>query len=379
MSFLDDLADAIQAPLYSVACLLSPSAFSLGFGIPPSFTASMTIPADCGRPPAPEFAPMLAAQCPVLYNVRVNVYKPDGSVFGPIDFTNVQGPIRSIGGEWVTDFFNNVRYRVVVVCPNDTEAPTPGFRKFGPLTSYTDPGRASRTILVSATRVDGQPDDCGASSGDPPPTQPPVTTTLGPINLTFGGNTYNLGSPQVTIYAPVEIAIYGGIHLPATVKFPPSAAFPVGINFPIYLTLPGLQINRRISFVNLDLSTKINSITTVNVFPQGGGGGRSLPTVRRLIGLRVVSTLAEGNPLTIINGGADAPNLYVPRLAVVRFIPPEGFSTEVSVDQDVKTLNQYIPVPWFYGAADYRLLANVGVSCEVTPIYANIADLVQPD
>lgn len=379
MSFLEAVADAIQAPLFSVACLLSPSAFSLGFGVPPSFSASAVIPADCGRPPAPEFGPMLSGQCPTLYNVRVNVYRPDGTTFGPIDFSNVVGPIRSIGGEWVVDFFNNTRYRVVVVCPNDTEPPTPGFRKFGPFTSYTDPDRASRTILVSANRVDGLPDNCGPSTGQEPPPQPPTTTNIGPINVTFGGNTYNLGSPQVTFYAPVNIPIYGGIHIPVTVNFPPSVGFPVGINLPVYLSLPGLQINPKISFFNFDLSTEIKNITTINTFPQVGGGGGGLPTVRRIIGLRVVSTIGDGAPVTVINGGPASPNLYVPRLATVRFIPPSGFPQNVSVDQDVKSQNQYIPVPWFYGADDYRVLANVGVTCNATPVYANIADLVQPD
>ena len=379
MTFLESLADALQAPLRNVLCLLNPSTFNVAVGIPPSYSTGLSYPADCGIPPAPVDAPVLGGQCNTLYKVTVNVRRPDGSIFGPIDFRNVAGPIRSVGGEWQPNFFGDQFFRVVVVAPNDIEPPTPGFRKFGPLTSYVDNGFVSRAYLVSLTREDGLPDNCGDSPGSPPPAQPPQTGSIGPINITVGGVTYNLGGASVNIYAPVNIPIYGGLHIPISVRFAPSIAFPGGTNLPVYLSLPDLNINTRISFYNFDLSTEIKNLTLKVSFPDAtGGGGGELPSSERLIGLQVLSTVSPDAPITVINGGSSAPNLYVPRLATVRFTPPEGFPSLVAVDQDVKSLDQWVPVPWFYGAGGYTILPNVGVECAVTPVYANIANLVQP-
>lgn len=380
MSFLEALADAIQAPLRNAVCALNPSAFSVGVGVPPSFSLGAVFPASCGQPIAPQVTPVLGGQCPTLYNVSIGVVRPDGTVFSPIDFANVVGPIRDVGGEWTTDFFGNVRFTAVLTAPSDTEPPTPGFRKFGPFSGFTDPTRAARAYIISIARVDGLPDNCTSTGTPTPPTQPPQQVSIGPISVSFGPNTFNLGSPQVTFYAPVNIPIYGGIHIPVTVRFAPSIAFPGGVSMPIYLTLPELNINPRISFFSVDLSPEIKPLTVNVTFPQGpgGGSGGDIPTVERLLGVNVSCTVNPGARPSLITDPLTTADLYVPYLGIVRFTPPSAFSTNLSVDVPIKTLEQFVPCPWFYGAEEYDILPNAGVEITSAPVFADIADLVKP-
>lgn len=379
VNFLEALADALQAPLRGAMCALTPSAFSVGVGYPGSLSIGAVFPNTCGQPVPPEISPVVGGQCPTLYNVNIGVRRPDGTLFAPIPFANVQGPITGVGGEWIEDFTGQLRFTAFIIAPNDTEPPTPGFRKFGPFTGYADPTKASRSYIVSIARVDGLPDNCGSGGTPPPPPAPPPTGTTTNITFDFGGITYNLGSPTFTIYPTVNIPIYGGLHIPINLTFAPSIGFPGGINLPVYLSLPDLNINPRISFFNLDLSAEIKAPEVKITFPDPPATiSPDLEYVERLVGLEVVTELATPNRNSSITGSGSASDLLVPWLAIVRFVPPDGLGYSESIDIPIKTLEQYVPVPWFYGADGYTILENQGVTCSVTEIRAEVANLVKP-
>lgn len=219
--------------------------------------------------------------------------------------------------------------------------------------------------------MDGQPDTCGNPGPPPPPSAPPQfgPFVFAPFNFFIGGfGNVNI-SGTFTFRPAINIPISGGVHIPVDVNINANAFFTAGVSFPVYLRFPSLTVNTGISFNNnLDITPQIN-------FPRRGS---DIPTVRRIIGVNVVSTLTQNAPITIINGNNGAPNLNAPRLAIVRFNPPAAISNRQSIDIDVKTANQFVPVPWFYGAESFTVLNNVGVSTVATPVFGNIADLVQP-
>lgn len=383
MSFFDALADALQSPLRNAMCLVRGTT-SLGVSIGTDAAASLTlgynIPNDCNQPIPPEISPVVGrGQCDnVLYRVFWNVRRPDGQIvqWGP--FTNVVGPITGIGEEWTTDFFNNILHTTVIFCPNDTEQG--GVRKFGPYSAYTDATRAARSFIRLIERQDGQPDNCTQSNPPPNPTpQGPVTINLPDFPITFGGTTINLNG-NATFNPIVNIPVYGGIHIPINVNLNPNIYFPGGINLPVYLRLPSLTINPSISFFNVSVAPEIKPKLSISVFPPSPEpSGEGLSYTTRLIGVRVLSTVAQTSPVSVINGVNGSTNLYVPRLATVRFVPPSFVSSQESIDIDVKTLDQFVPVPWVYGASSYTVLPNVGVTVQATPITAQVADIVRPE
>lgn len=378
-SFLYALADALQAPLRNIACVLNPSAVTVGVGLGNSGSLGIVYPTSCGQPVAPEISPIVGGQCPVLYNVSVGVLRPDGSPFAPIPFANVQGPITGVGGEWIEDFAGNLRYVAFIIAPNDTEPPTPGFRKFGPFTGYTDNQKASRTYLIGISRVDGLPDNCGNSSTPPPPPPPPQTGTLTNITVNFGGLTYNLGAPSFTVYPTVHIPVYGGLHIPINLTFSPSFAFPGGINLPIYLRLPELTINTPISFFNFDLSPEIRAPEIKVDFPDPATVvPAGIDYVERIVGVNINSVVTQPSRVSEISGEGGGSSLQVPWLAIVRFIPPAGFSDNEAVDVPVKTESQFVPCPWFYGADGYTVIENVGVETSHSAVTGEVANLIKP-
>lgn len=377
MSFLTDLADALQAPLRGIACFLNPSAFGLGVGLPPSFNASLVWPTDCGAPRIGEENPVLQGQCVgVLYNVLMRRIAPDGTTLD-FPFSNVVGPIRSAGNRWTGDFSGNLRHTVTLAAPNDTEGPTPGIRQFGP-SSYTDNGRLGRSVIVSITRVDGLPDNCTDTTPPTPPPSVPITVNLPDVTISIGGSPITFNGP-VTIYNPIHIPVYGGIHIPINFRVNPNIIFPGGINLPIYLRLPDLNINPSISFFNVDLGGLTVPIDLTLSFPQTPTGEENagIDYVERIVGVDIRCSVAPSARLTEVRGDGVAPDLYVPRLAVVRFTLPSFLSSLPHIDIDVKSINQFVTCPFPTGATGFTVLPQPGVTYTATPITAQVANLVK--
>ena len=378
-SYLEAFADALQAPLRGALCQSLPQLLDRwltvgvsqlnGNGLPYYFQ-DLLWPVDCGviPPQAPQRPP--GGQCEnVLYTVNVALYRPDGTISATIPFQNVVGPIAGITTDWQPDFFGNLFALTILFAPNDTEPPTPGQRRFGTW-GPADPQQRARSVIVSIVRQDGQPDNC-TGGPVPPPTPPPPPAgiplppfnfQLGPISVPINGSV-NVGP---VFFAPVLAKFL----LPVTVNLSPSIAFPAGASFPVNIGLPDFNIEVPISFFPID----IDVLRT----PEVRCTGSEAEFVERIIGVNVTVELEEKNRLTVINGEGVASDLLVPWAAVVRFIPPDFASNREAVDIPVKTGQQFVPCPWFYGADDYTVLANQGVLVEAVPRVARIADFVKP-
>lgn len=344
--------------------------FPLALPSAPSLISSL-IPIECNQVPRqPPTNRIPGGQCPgVLYRVTFNRIRPNGQVDPGIQFQNVVGPITNLAVRW--ERVGAIPYKaafIVLTAPNDTEYSIPGRREFGP-SSYDDEGEQTRVVLQSISRMDGQADTCG--DGEPVPEQPevnPPPAQLPPINIQIGPNSVQF-SPTFSFSPAVNLRVNGTVSIPVNVDIAPNIIFPTGISFPIYLDLPDLTVNQTIS----------GPFITVENNPGGGGGGTvQLQEVQRLIGVRVQSTLTPDHKVSTIVDSQGGKNLYVPRLATVRFVPPAWVGEQLSVDLDVKTLDQFVPVPWFYGASGFDVFPSIGISTVTTPIFAKVADLVKP-
>lgn len=380
MSILADLIDGVGDALRDRWCS-NPSdmidrvrwAFQndpLSLPSAPALISSL-LPRDCGQlPPQSQSNPIPGGQCAgVLYNVLYDRIRPDGTVNTNLVFANVPGPIGNLYVDFRRVGFNqDARAFVVLIAPNSTEGSQPGRLEFGP-SSYTDEGRQTRIVLRSIARVDGQPDNCGNGPPQPePPIDRPPPGQLPPVNITIGPNNYEF-SPTFNFNPTVNIPINAGVHIPVDITIAPNIVFPTGVQFPIYIKLPEFTVNQTISgpFIEVDVNT-------------GGGGVPQveLATDRLMVGINIQCNADNARTVSVINGTDGQPNLYVPSLATVRFVPPAGFSGVVGTDVLVKTLNQFVPCPWFFGAGSYRVLPQPGVTFVAQAVFADVARLVKP-
>lgn len=378
-TYLEAWADAVNAPLRNIVCndlrgQLDRLATGLSgaVGIVPGggylnpMLAPLLVPTGCTPVPPVDFPPR-GGQCSgVLYKVDMARYRPDGTIDN-VSFRNVVGPIASTGGEWTPDFFGNLQFTVTCVAPNDTEPPTPGIRKFGP-SSYTDNDKLSRGVLVQITREDGLPDTCGNGGFTPDPPDPqygPFTMNSWTVNIAGNDVTFN----GTAVFAPITFIPSVGVRIPVRISVSPNLYFPVSVDVPVYLKLPDLSIDTDISFVQNSVTLNVDSDTAQ---PS------TLAYTKRIVGVNITSTVASITRVSTIAGSGSASDLQVPWLAIVRFVPPAGYSASEGTDILVKTESQYVPCPWWYGASGYTILENAGVSCSAVSKEAYIADLVKP-
>jgi hypothetical protein len=220
--------------------------------------------------------------------------------------------------------------------------------------------------IVSISRVDGQPDDCGSPPPDIP-TFPPEGVTI-PIEISYenneGDTVIELGDLtfNVPIFAPVGI-VNAPIYAPITIE------------------TPDFNLNGRV-----EISPEFN----VEVSPGGGdnspgsGDDPSIPENpddapsteddgrnERLIGVFVRSQQGSGTQTTEINQD-DAPDLYVPRLANVYFRVRANGSLGWQGPVDVKTTSAWIPVPANSFAIAARADWERGWSGTVTEVFDTV-------
>jgi hypothetical protein len=260
----------------------------------------------------------------------------------------------------------------------------------------------STATIISVTRLDGLPDDCG-EPGHPilPPAPPPVPVPPDidlPVTPPGGGPDVDFNfSPRV---GPVFIGVGGGLFIPVNVRINgPNINVDAPVSIPVNISLPDLNIN----------------------FPgQGGGGGApdnpsapappgppprpipgpprpiccdprpepgedepvdspgpgpTPPPGRRLLGLIVRSSVQAGNQnATEIGQGGGDRNLFVPRLANVYFeVVAENSSGQPVASSTtaipIQVLRQYVPAPESVNVAGWRVAVEPGVSAVVTPLY----------
>jgi len=373
-SYLEAWADALNAPLRDALCQstdqlldrwLTVGVTALSGNLFPYYFQDLLWPNGCGVIPPQDVVQPSGGQCSgVLYRVDIAGYRPDGTIAFNVPFRNVVGPIAGVGTEWTPNFFGELFATSVVFAPNDTEPPTPGQRKFGAWGPVDNEQRA-RTVITNINREDGLPDNCTAlPPGPPPPPPPPAGIPLPPFNFNFGplnvaiNGTVNVGP---VFFAP----ILARFILPVTVNIAPNFVFPGGARFPVNINLPDFNINVPISFFPIDIEVLRNP--TVNCQP-------SEPEFdERVIGVNVTCNLGVPSRVSLIAGNNTGSDLLVPWAAVVRFIPPSFVSTRESVDVPVKSESQFVPCPFPYGADDYTIIANAGVTVSHSPVSAMVA------
>jgi len=377
MSYLEAFADALQAPLRNAVCLdprvnldrlITSGIAAIGGASGVFYGQSLIWPTECGQVPAQTDAPFLDGQCTnVLYRVNVRTTFGDGTN-RDIEFTNVVGPLRTIGTFWQEDFFGNLRAGPEIICPNDTQGDVPGRRRFGPWSSPIDTGRLARSFLISVVRQDGQPDNCGDNTYTPPPPPSPApvvnigpfTFSAGPFNTTVNA-TATFGD---AIFAPS----FGGINIPVNVTIAPNIIFPGGARLPVFLLFPSLNINAPISFFPINVQT----------ITQEGGGTVELPYVERVFGVDCLCTPSPEAKVSLIAGDGNQPSFIFPRAGIVRFYVPGFLSLLVSQDVDIKSVQQFVQCPNPSGAVGYEILPTPGVSIVDTPVNARILETVLP-
>lgn len=197
-------------------------------------------------------------------------------------------------------------------------------------------GPAAEVLLpriLSVTRLDGLPDDCGSID----PIFPPPTNIDIDIDIDYDdddGNPINITIPF--IFAPIKVNFDGSLEIPFSFDF---GGF----------TFDG----------SLDLSPEFD--IDINIPPIGRGVGNDFtpgpeeeevdPEVgpEKIIGLVVTATAIAPNGPTGIST-ANIPDLFVPRLGSVKFAYSLGAATFWSNDIDVKGRRVFIPCPFSQGA-----------------------------
>lgn len=351
----------------------------------PSYNgAAATYAARCGLPLPPSFngsAPFTGGQCPgVLYDVTVTYTVIRGIVSFPPGEPENKSAVRRLAGA-----INGVR---VVNDPGVTQlfirhaGIEAGVESIGLAT----PGNAriENAVIVSAIRVDGNPDNCGN-----PPVTPPVYTP--------GSNTYNTNvtyndneGTEVTI--PVVIALgYATFNANAEVTIP------VELNFELN---PELNFNAEFNFNTGEVTPDLRnpsaprppSCTDPNGFepdPTIPAPPPEIPDAENpdtepdepiereeIINAAIVTVGNPGENESVIFQD-DNPDIYVPALGYIQFKIRVGASSAWTGDIPIKCKRQFVPCPWPLGAVDVRGTGRYENEITVTPVKSRV-QLINP-
>lgn len=334
--------------------------------------------AVCDRePPDLPSPPFTGGQCDAVYNVRVVndfVVIANGNVVDHSDQTiAVPGSIKGlqlVGAEGGTQTLNII----------GGASGNPGATTYTFAASNTVSTLAIRNqAIVSVTRVDGQPDNCG----NPPTPVPPYT----PGGNTYNTNlTYNSGGTAITI--PVGLAfgyaalnVNGQLNIPVRVQLNVDPTFNVNFN----LSTGNIEFDFgggagrnpnspdvRITVQPYDTTTDDDSPTK----PPGTGIPNPVKppdpsTDKVIIGCLVtVTTVALGNGKTLI-GQEDNPDIYAPSMGNVNFlVPANGLASGWTPDQPIKNRRTYIPCPAPQGAIRVAGTFAPGFTGVIQPVYS---------
>jgi len=217
-----------------------------------------------------------------------------------------------------------------------------------------------------ATRVDGQPDNCGDPGPDIPADPAPIDID---IDITYGpNNEYSLTVPVVL--APVFINVKGEVNVPVTVNLAPN--FQITGNLEIF---PGFEFSP--SFPRGDDDGPITDPPPQN--PTGPGTGdpeepEEPPEEDPLIIGVLVAAVAQSEPRPSEIDQASGPSIFAPRLGTARFGKLIANQIFWSEDIPVKGLRSYVPCPFQFGADLVVVNAERGVGLSYSPVFSEPAD-----
>jgi len=310
-------------------------------------------PANDPEPTQPSFQ---GGQCPVLYTLiyRYNVINTNGSVQQPPVEAGIGllGPIGNFEGEGLPAF-----QRIMV-----TELPSNRVQLRG---GSCPQGCYANIEVVSLTRQDGLPDDCGSQ---PPIFPPPGDTT---INVDV---IYNIEEgPDIDVTVPV-------IFSPFFIDFNGDFNFPFRFNF------GDIDFTGNVSFTpefNFSINPPALPRGTNNPVDDLPGPDDEIPVepstfAERVVGVVVTSALVGEQQLTTIFT-ENIPQILAPRCGSVKFGYAIAGRSFWSPDIDIKDLNCFIPCPFSQGADTVAASPAPGVELFFVPIFgaplATVADL----
>ncbi len=384
-NIFSQLWNEVDALLPQWSCGLSLSALNLGVSVPFGFNIGASLSPTCGLPRNDNGvrSQIRGGRCNTSYTIFGGVTNQSGTTSDQ-NFENIQGPINNIIQRWIQapDPGEPLRLWVGPTGPNVGNTLIGGIlytneRLFTPSISDNDTQRRSRWFWRGTLRLDGGADNCGDSPPLPPTPPTTQTDTLPPFSVSIGGANYTFNT-SITTNSVVNLPLAGGLHLAATLNIQSNPVFPGGTSLPIFIRLADLLINRVLSGFPINISDITSTIGDIVFPPSPQPSQQGLTYTTRLIGVDVQCVLDPDTTVSTIVGTGGAPNLYVPRLAVVRFTPPPFVSSRTSVDINVKSLQQFVPAPFAYGAESYSILPSVGVTVTSTPRTAKVADVVKP-
>jgi len=304
-------------------------------------------PPDVVDPPPPPFT---GGQCPgVRYDVNFTGTVPGNSpqtatvrLTGPLQYNAALAPVPPVTGCDDGEVWQ--RFSV----SGSTE--TPVIRWQGCDATFT---------VNSVTPVSGGANNCG----DPPPVYPPPGDVFyeGDDVTYEGDDNINITVPTAFIFAPVYVAIDGTLRVPVKIDFG-------GVDFSGEVTIA--------PEFNFEIAPTFNPPGPgVPDDPDGigepGEPSDPIPEVEELestiVGVLVFSDIdPDGQPSGI--QFQDGPNLFVPRAASVQFAIKTGNSIGWTSDQDVKSLECYVPCPAPQGAVAVRVSPMPGVQSRFTAV-----------
>ncbi len=309
-------------------------------------------PADDPPPPPPPFE---GGQCPVVYLFRWQQRRFSGGSWGwsTTVTTVATGPL-SIG---------QADERPPFTCStppatNDNNQGLfdgDGVRRVILQNACTD--HPTGWQLISLTRNDGLPDNCGS----PPPVFPPPTDIDIDINID-----YTEEGDNVNITIPVTFS-------PFFLNFNGELAFPFNFDF------GGFEYSGNISFApefKFELNPTFNlprgTDSPIDELPPQDNPQdvEQAPPGQVVIGVAVQSVIVGEQQLTTI-ATEGMPSILAPRAGSIKFAYSLGISTFWSDDIDVKTSNSFIPCPFSQGADAVVVSPGPGVSVSWVPIFGD--------
>lgn len=299
--------------------------------------------------------PFEGGQCDTNYDVRCDGFRffPGGSVRMPFlpRTVRIPGPIGGI----VTRASTGGN-------PLNTDWGIQGANGFNYFSTSQDSDTDATFEILSITRPDGQPDDCG----DPPGTIAEYNDYSETVSITYEDNSETEITEDIDItLGPLIIGIGGILYAPVTI-----GTGDIDINGQIVLA-PELS---------------------VDLWPDGlfGGGGNTdnpapdpsepdpEPTVpderRRIIGAIVTVTNFDEDIARVTQvAQGDSPDIFVPRTGNVSFYIDTPGGQAWTEPTPLRNVRQYVPCPAREGAVDVAVTEGTGFTLAVTPVYADLA------
>ena len=343
----------------------------------PSYNgAAAAYAARCGLPLPDDFngsPPFTGGQCPgVLYRVDAAFDYNSNAIVSPEPYTTLDG-FANVTGKVLGTRIERIPGRVRLYVLYDG-----GEALIGGVNGSTNPGvlLARNDRILSVTRLDGNPDNCG----NPPTIVPPYVP---------GSNTYNTfveyndnSGGNVTI--PVFVALgYAQLNLDGTINIPVQLRFNLNpeLNFDANFNFSTGDFNidlRNPSAPRLPNCTDPNGSEPDPTIPEPPTEipdsespetpPETPPEPERVITACIVTTSIPGANESVIEQENDV-DIYVPALGYVQFKIRTGKSSSWTNDIPVKNKRCFIPCPWDGGAIDVRGTGRFENTITVTPVY----------